>query len=117
MRPLSFLKQHFLYLISPYLVLKTLLISAIQSRDRNPLRKDCEPSGKKVLAVIPDMNLAAIKKYKAKLGCTINDYCVGLLSVSLHEYFTNEKNKPGRENLKIYDMPDHVTLGVPFSMR
>lgn len=93
MRPLGFCKQLFIWIICPLLVIFTLISTTLAKRDRNLIRKDCEPSGKKVLAVINDLDLPGIKKYNKKIGATVNDYCLSLLSVSLHEYFTDELKK------------------------
>lgn len=76
----------FLYLISPFLVIHTLATTLTTKADSNAIKKSDKISGKKKLAVISDINLPLIKKYKDKVDCTVNDYCVSLLSVSLHEY-------------------------------
>lgn len=127
MRPLSFCKQIFVYLVSPLLILQTLPSVAMMKRDSNALKKDNEPlSGRKTLGYALDLNFSQVKIYCKENKVTINDYCSSLLSTSLYEYFANEEQKAIQERdekvdfphyKKVYKIPQTVNVAVPFSLR
>lgn len=118
MRPLSFCKQLFVWLVSPFLILQTLGSVMLMKRDSNALKKDNTPlSGKKTLGYILDLNLPAIKDYCKSKGCTVNDYCSSLLSVSLYKYFEREERRAIDAGDKAYKMPKSINCAVPFSLR
>lgn len=117
MKPLSFLKEMLINLISPFLILRTFAINLTMSADTNFIKKDGEASGKKTLGVIPDLHLPELKKYTKENKCTINDYSVALLSVSLHEYFKLEEKRAVETGAKVYAMPKTLNMSLPFSLR
>ena len=66
MKPIPFVKQCMLTLISPFLVLWFMLQMQFASKEVNSFKKGKEPSGNKALGVIMDLGLTKMKAYCKK---------------------------------------------------
>ena len=116
-RPLPAFKQFGVHLLSPFLVLREMYVTATAKVDINSIKKPVSMSGKKTLGYIKDLGLPQMKEFCRKKRCTIGDYCNCLLSISLFEYFSIQKQKATMNREKAYDIPETLRVSVPFSLR
>lgn len=91
MKPISFFKRFFIFLISPILGLYTGIVLNCMSKERNALMKDQPISGNKTYGYVRDLDVARMKKYCKKNKVTINDYCAAIFSWTLSEYLKREE--------------------------
>lgn len=118
MKPVGFLKNLFIHLISPFLILQTIIETSAQKEDMNAINHGQALSGIKTGGFSYDLDLGEIKAYCKSANCTINDYTSSLLSVALHEYSSNEEKKMiATKADKVIPVPASVHIAVPFSMR
>jgi hypothetical protein len=117
MKPISFVKQLFLTIISPFLVLWFMLSMQFMSKEVNSFKKGHPISGKKAFGVVMDLQLTKMKTYCKKVGCTINDYCASLLAISMREYLENEEQRQIKSGEEAFAVPKSIRLAIPFSLR
>lgn len=117
MKAIPFLKRFFIGLISPLLVIWTLLSIQLLPSENNALNRDEPITGKKTFGYLPDLDLARMKAYCKNNGCTINDYCAAMFSWSLQDYFTRVAERQRQEKSKVYEVPKTVRMALPFSFR
>ena len=87
MKPLSWGKQIFVWLMTSFLILGTLGSMLLVTKEINAINRDEPISGKKTLGYIKDIHMNKMKKFCKDKNCTVNDYCSSVLSIALHEYF------------------------------
>ena len=93
MRPISFPKQLLVWLISPFITLQ-IMASVMLSKKGNDVLKNGKPlTGVKTLGFSWDIHLPMMKKICKQKGCTLNDYCSSILSVSLFEWFSRQEQR------------------------
>ena len=92
-------------------------VMQFMKKDINSIKKGGHISGKKTFGCIMDLNLSKMKEYCKKQGCTVNDYCASLMSVSLREYLHNEEQAQIQNGDTVYPVPDSVRFAIPFSLR
>jgi hypothetical protein len=115
LKPLPFAKKCFIYLISPYLVIRSGLRILFQYKDRNCI-KNRPNSGKKVAAFTLDINLQAMKSLAKANGATVNDFITSLLSVTLYRYFADHSRDCDSFG-NGYEIPKEINMGLAYSMR
>jgi NRPS condensation-like uncharacterized protein len=117
MKPLGCFKQFIIYLLSPFLILQTVIPTMFQSQDYNAISNGEPLSGEKACGINMDLPIKDIKEYCKNNKCTVNDYCSALLGTSLYKYFDSQKQKQEKENKKVIDIPRAVHIAIPFSLR
>lgn len=118
MRPVDFIKNLLVHLISPFLVIQTIIETSLQPNDVNAINHGQILSGIKTGGFSYDLDLDEIKAYCKSFSCSLNDYTSSLLSVALHEYFVNEEKRMREAKAdKIIAVPSSVHIAVPFSFR
>ena len=117
MKPVGFCKSFLIFMISPLLMLYTLIWMQLLGLERNSILKDEQISGKKTFGYVPDLDMARMKLYCKEHKCTINDYCASLFSWSLSQYLKSEERRETDERKKVYAVPPSVRLAIPFSLR
>ena len=99
-------KMALIYLISPFLVLKSQINFFLSPRLTNSINNDKPTSGRKQGAFTCDLDLKKIKKLCKQLGCTHNDMMTTLMSNTFYEHFKNNGEKY-----------DSINAGIPFSLK
>jgi hypothetical protein len=113
-KPMSIWMWLTIKLLYPYILLKAAIGITIVIPDINPIRKGLPLSGNKTGASLQNLDIASMKTYCKKVGCTMNDYTTALIGASFHEYMTKYQTD---DNGKSYPIPDYINVLIPFSLR
>lgn len=92
---IPFAKRLLIYLLTPFLFLKTLWIGATIKKDKNCIKNNLLLTGKKNAYYSEPLDIALIKSYCKANKCTINDYTFSLISNSLYEYMEKHSTAGG----------------------
>lgn len=99
-------KTAMVYLISPFLFLKSFYINFATPRRLNYINNNRPFTGRKNGAATQILSLTKIKALAKQLGCTHNDFMTVLLSQTLHDYL-KEKG----------DTVKSIDVALPFSIK
>ncbi|CAI2368012.1 unnamed protein product [Moneuplotes crassus] len=106
-RPTSWLKQMFLYLISPLFIFYYLIPILCKRRDRSSIT-NVPLSGERQFAIGKRFSLEDMKRSSRDLGVSMNDLAAGALSRGLAEYLADQKD---------IDHSKTLTAMVPVNLR
>eukprot|EP00344_Euplotes_crassus_P007793 CAMPEP_0197016776 /NCGR_PEP_ID=MMETSP1380-20130617/79157_1 /TAXON_ID=5936 /ORGANISM="Euplotes crassus, Strain CT5" /LENGTH=357 /DNA_ID=CAMNT_0042443767 /DNA_START=231 /DNA_END=1305 /DNA_ORIENTATION=+ len=106
-RPTSWLKQMFLYLISPLFIFYYLIPILCKRRDRSSIT-NVPLSGERQFAIGKRFSLEDMKRSSRDLGVSMNDLAAGALSRGLAEYLADQKDTEHSET---------ITAMVPVNLR
>jgi hypothetical protein len=120
LKPMGFLKTTIMYMLLPFLLLKSGLKILMQFKDSNCIKKPLEMTGRKHGAYTEDIDLLAVKALAKANGATINDFMTALLSNTLYKYFVDHKDDKF-EGVKTgpngFEIPKRINIGMPYSLR
>jgi len=109
----------FIALISPLLLVWVLALFLCYNfqRGTSTIRKDNDQSGTKTCGYFSGFDLSKVKEYCRQHSCTINDYMVSLMNVSLNEFIDAEKARATENGEKVYEKPTSSRFVVYYSFR
>lgn len=97
MKPLGLCKQLMIYLLYPFLILRSCVVMFSSPADFNCMKRGVPMTGRKHGAFTEDLDLVQIKQFCKQNSCTIHEYTTCVLSNTFYEYMENHRTIDGKK--------------------
>ncbi len=107
MRHFSFLEKILIYILSPIAIIYANVNSNLIGAQSNCIANHIKPTGNKVACFGKDISFKRVSEKTKEMKITINDFLLGITSVSIKEYMVSKGD----------DKTSEIVIGLPFTLR
>jgi NRPS condensation-like uncharacterized protein len=116
LKPIPMKMKVMFAILRPFIMAYSLIVNlfkALTNKEFNPIKRGLPISGKKAGAFTLDFDLPKIKTFCKKNECTINDYMMTIVNMSVREYMV--KNQTIKDTK--YPIPETINFASLYSLR